>query len=306
MDKKSNTLVEQIGRDLIINIQSPNRTIGYTDEDIIVIDDLRQLSISKPVKMNMSSILICTGGRMQADLNATNYQVEKRDILFCPPNIIMNNILISPDFTCKILLLTSKIVQGFLRNRISMWNEAFYVNKRYIIHLNEEQFNIFRYYYELLHKRMKEPSEYFQKEIIQSILQATLFEICGALSKMGNSLTAGKGGQSELLFKRFIELLSSNDVKRHSIPYYAKQLCVTPKYLSAVCKSISGKTALKWIQDYLDEDIRYYLRDTNMSIKEIANALAFPNLSFFGKYVRSHFGMSAGEYRHNTKNPDSV
>lgn len=304
MDKENRTHIEEVDRNRILDAQKQNSTVGYTDEDIIVMDDLKTLSITRPIKMNMNTILICTEGRMQADLNGSTYSIERRDVLICSPHIIMNNTLISPDFTCKILMLTDKIVQGFLRNKSRLWNEAFYVNRRYILHLDEYQFDIFRYYYELIHKRIKEPSAYFQKDIMQSILQATLFEVCGALSRAAEPEGPSNATQGEQLFKRFMELLSGSDVKRHPIFHYAKQLCVTPKYLSTICKSLSGKTASKWIQEYTDEDIRYFLRDTNMSIKEVANTLAFPNLSFFGKYVRTHFGMSPGEFRRRSRHKD--
>jgi YesN/AraC family two-component response regulator len=35
----------------------------------------------------------------------------------------------------------------------------------------------------------------------------------------------------------------------------------------------------------------------NMSIKEIADSLNFPNASFFGKFVKLHTGMTPIEYR---------
>lgn len=70
------------------------------------------------------------------------------------------------------------------------------------------------------------------------------------------------------------------------------QLAVTPKYLNVVCKQYSNQTALKWMEHYLLEDVRYYLRNTNLTIKEVSNLLGFPNVSFFGSYVKKHFGVS--------------
>ena len=43
--------------------------------------------------------------------------------------------------------------------------------------------------------------------------------------------------------------------------------------------------------------IAYYDPMTQKSIKEIACELEFPNLSFFGKYVKKHLGMSPKAYR---------
>ena len=113
------------------------------------------------------------------------------------------------------------------------------------------------------------------------------------------TVTYGKGltKQREVLFKRFIELIHTTRIKPRNVSWYAEQLCVTPKYLSTVSKRVSGKTAFDWINEYVLIDIRYRLKNTNKTIKEIADILEFPNISFFGKYCRAHFGMSPTEFR---------
>jgi AraC-like DNA-binding protein len=64
-----------------------------------------------------------------------------------------------------------------------------------------------------------------------------------------------------------------------------------------VCKQVSGKTALDWINEYVLIDVRHWLKNSDKSVKEVADLLDFPNLSFFGKYCRSHLGMSPLKYR---------
>ena len=109
--------------------------------------------------------------------------------------------------------------------------------------------------------------------------------------------TSSVHSQGDQLFNRFLQILSESQVKRQTVESYADQLCVSPKYLSAVCKKTSGKTAMQWINEYVMEDIRYYLKETSLTIKEISTTLGFPNLSFFGKYTKRSIGMSPKEYR---------
>jgi hypothetical protein len=45
------------------------------------------------------------------------------------------------------------------------------------------------------------------------------------------------------------------------------------------------------------DDVRRLLHNPNKSVKEISNELGFPNLSFFGKYVKRMLGMSPKAYR---------
>ena len=101
----------------------------------------------------------------------------------------------------------------------------------------------------------------------------------------------------EYLFKDFIELITSLHPKPRRVEYYAGKLCITPKYLSSACKDCGGMTATGFIDLYVLKDIKYLLTHTSMSIKEICNELDFPNLSFFGRYVKRHFGMSPKAYR---------
>ena len=101
----------------------------------------------------------------------------------------------------------------------------------------------------------------------------------------------------ETLFKKFIELLTSLHPKPRTLGYYAETLCVTPKYLSTTCKNCSGQTASQLIDFYVTKDIEYLLKYTTKSIKEICIELDFPNLSFFGRYVKKHLGISPRAYR---------
>lgn len=72
---------------------------------------------------------------------------------------------------------------------------------------------------------------------------------------------------------------------------------VTPQYLSAVCKEKSGRTAMEWITESTVTHINTYLLQSNLTVKEIAFKLDFPDVSFFCKYVRKHLGQAPLEYR---------
>ena len=101
-------------------------------------------------------------------------------------------------------------------------------------------------------------------------------------------------------------MLTSDYPKDRSVSTYAERLCITPKYLSAVCKEFTGKPASDLIDKYVIKDILYLLKKTNKSIKEICNELEFPNISFFGKYVKRTIGMSPKLYREKLRNqPES-
>ena len=135
------------------------------------------------------------------------------------------------------------------------------------------------------------------------LITADGVHVCGTGADGGYSRTLfGKFAtptysSSERLFKEFLHLLVSSYPKPRMVAVYADKLHVTPKYLSAVCKEISGETASDIINQYVIKDVLYLLKKSEKSIKEIVNELDFPNLSFFGKYVKRYTGSSPKQYR---------
>ena len=57
------------------------------------------------------------------------------------------------------------------------------------------------------------------------------------------------------------------------------------------------RQALEVINRCIIDDVRRLLHNPDKSVKEISNELGFPNLSFFGKYVKRLLGMSPKTYR---------
>ena len=144
----------------------------------------------------------------------------------------------------------------------------------------------------------KEECYPFRTDVIQALLRGAILGFCGALKHLmlddKESIVRGTGNNH---FQRFLDLLHSLEVKHHSTKWYASELCITPKYLSFICKKNSGKTASEWITEHVVEDIRYNLKQTDYSNKQICDMLGFPNTSFFGKYVKDHFGMTPMQVR---------
>ena len=136
-------------------------------------------------------------------------------------------------------------------------------------------------------------------EILQALLRALLLELSHLCKGANSTHEDVKMTQGKMLFNRFQNLITRNDIKRRPITYYASKLSITPKYLTMLCLKYSGMTASDWIIQYTKEDIRFYLPNSNLSIKEISAKLGFANMSHFGSYVRKHLGKSPSDFRHN-------
>ncbi len=270
----------------------------YSDGDIVVLDKIGVAPVEGTVKVDMVLMIYCMSGRLQGEINGKTHQAQAGDVVICLPNSYLTNYMMSPDFESKIIGFSYSAIQHntpITRDALDMMD---YVSKHPVIHLDLERQALINKYYTIISHKIKHPHGYFHKEIMHGLFQCAVFELCAIIAPhVEYSEGGGSMKQANLLFRKFIGLLTQNEGKTCSVKKYAEELCITPKYLSFISKTVSGKTALEWIHEYTVKAIERYLKHSNMSIKEIADMLEFPNLSFFGKFTKSHLGVSPTEYR---------
>jgi AraC-like DNA-binding protein len=274
--------------------------IGYSDNDIVVVDSIQQFTEVNTAHVSMNAIVICTDGKVQAQMNGIQMELHKNQVAIVPQNITVTDVMISPDFNLKAMFLTNRILQSFLREKMNIWNDMMYIHRHYVVTMDEDEILFYTHFYEMLTLAIAKGKENpLHTDVIQSLLRSAILALCGAMKQKLSLITEHHVKTSDNHFQRFLDLLHSSEIKRRTVEAYASGLCISPKYLTAVCKKSSGKTANEWITEQVLEDIRYYLRQTDLSIKQICDKLAFPNPSFFGKYVKDHFGMTPLEFRNS-------
>ena len=273
--------------------------VGYSDNDIVIIDSIQKFAEISAAHVAMNAIAICTKGKVQGTLNGQVIELHKNQVAIIPQNVIVSDPMVSPDFDLKAMFFTNRILQSFLREKMSVWNDVVYIRRLHVITMEDKDLPFYTNFYEMLRLCFDEPDDYpFRTDIIQSLLRAAILGLCGALKqRILSDHTTPDAGTANNHFQRFLDLLHSVEVKHRTVEWYASELCITPKYLSAVCKKNSGKTANEWITEHVLEDIRYYLKQTDYSIKQICNQTGFPNPSFFGKYVKEHLGTTPAQFR---------
>ncbi len=92
-------------------------------------------------------------------------------------------------------------------------------------------------------------------------------------------------------------LLSEHHSRERSLSFYADKMYLTPKYVSRMVKTYSGKRAIDWISEYVIAEACIMLAHTDLTIQEIAYHLNFPTQSAFGKYFKQVTGRSPKHYR---------
>lgn len=274
--------------------------VGYSDDDIVIVDSIQQFTNVREAHVQMCAIVICTSGRVQGLISGQPIELRQNQVAVIPANVMISDLMISPDFNIRAMFFTNQILQSFLREKMNIWNEVMYIQRLHVISMTDDDLRFYTCFYDMLSLCFeKDANTPFRSDVIQSLVRSAMLGLCGSMKQQltGSTHLLMETKTSSGHFQRFLDLLHSSEVKHRTVESYASELCLSPKYLSAICKKQSGKTANQWITEQVMEDIRYYLRHTDYSIKQICNMLGFPNPSFFGKYTKEHFGVTPLQLR---------
>ena len=151
-----------------------------------------------------------------------------------------------------------------------------------------------------IERETRGPETHFSFDIVSGLIAATIYKVGDIMyhylaehpEEQNNS-----HNRAEEYFKQFTHLLGEHFREERSVGFYARQLCITPKYLTTLIKRISGQSVSEWIDNYVILEAKTLLKYSTMSIQEIAYYLNFPNQSFFGSYFKRNTGMSPSQYK---------
>lgn len=103
--------------------------------------------------------------------------------------------------------------------------------------------------------------------------------------------------RKETITKDFLKLVKEHGFKQRTLGFYARELCVSPKYLSSSVTKTTKKTTRNWMDETTMSKARFYLESTSSTMAQIAELLNFPSSADFVRFFRQHEGMTPLRYR---------
>lgn len=147
-----------------------------------------------------------------------------------------------------------------------------------------------------IRRNMDRPTHLFYGNLVINELRSFFMEF-GNIMVQRYPTNLEPDTQKDRIIISFVHLLHEHCKTEHSVTFYARQLCITPEYLSKILKHFSGRTVTKWIDDALLREAQILIRNKTLTIQQISDALNFSDQSAFGKFFKKHIGMSPVEYR---------
>ena len=274
----------------------PGKGLG----DDLLIADLRydkELKVFQyPFRFDGYIIIFCLKGRIKLDVNLDSFQIAENSlVLNVPGNIIRVSGIDRDDYDNMSKNFMSSVRFDFNR----LFNESVALMDNPCISLDDHERNICKKYLDLASELLTVDIQN-KKEAIGALVSSISYFLgsiwTGRLSAAEHQPHA-PSAKAKNVYDQFLRLVTDYHTSERNMAFYADKLCLTPKYLSKLVKSVSGRSAPDWIDAFVILEAKNMLKYSDLSIKEIVCKLNFPNQSVFYKFFKSHTGKTPSQYR---------
>ena len=228
--------------------QEMQDTVFLSDDlAITTIDYLRNPTSEIPVSLDGFAAMIMMSGSAVLSIDTETYEVRPNMLVFFRPGSIIRTIRCSSDATAYLVACSKAFVSDIQVDISASLPIHMRFGRKPCLQVTERDVAEIRQFFQLIKTVIQSDKERYRKEIIHTLFTAVFYLITELNQREQSS--EQKQGRCEVLFDQFMQLLGEYNKRERNVSFYARQLNITPKYLSSVVKEVSGKTAAKWIDE---------------------------------------------------------
>ena len=298
--------IQSFSLETLLTVNEPRPEDLYFDGCLIasrvkIMDTVNIDLFRYPTRLDAFAILFCSEGSLSSTSGLRRPTLDAKMLFVLLPGLILQVESIRPESSVYTVICEEEFIRR-INIDIKLLSRLFLsVEKQPCLRLCEAEWaGITGSFAEIRSESLPRPGDVYSPEILRSMIRTLAYKVCRIIGRHIESQPAPETSarsRNDEYFNQFMSELTKHYMQERSVGFYAGQLHLTPKYLTTIIRKTSGRTAAEWIDDYVVLEAKNLLKYSTMSIQEIAYCLNFPNQSFFGKYFRSHTGMTPSAYR---------
>lgn len=240
--------------------------------------------------------ILCMKGSMSFFLQDVRYNIVPGDYVILTNISLTSGFVESEDFHALTMGLSESFVMSMaIRNNYGIIGHLALLQNP-VMKLSPDDLQKCRMDMLRIKERLNDKIHLFHEEMMGHLLMAHILDLYDIHARGRKDLQVSEHTAS--LMRSFVEMLYDGEYIHHrDVPYYASRLCITPHYLSEICKKTSGKPASYWIDRFTLHDITNLLCQKKLTLTEISNRMNFSSVSYFSRYVQKRTGVYPTEYR---------
>lgn len=254
--------------------------------------------LSFPYKISFTVVIICTRGALETRVNQRPIALRRGSVLIAQRGAVIEGLTCSGDFQ-MIAMAFDDPHTDLLFNRSAQSANTWIVHRAIpvCLSLGDDRLSMFIDLYKQIKQIWAETSPAHQDDVIQGFLVAASALFLSLLERQGAASAPAPGSRQEEIYLQFMDDLQLYAGRERQVSFYADLCCVSAKHFSRVIRSLSGEPPQKHIKKRVIIEAKALLGSTEKSIRQIADALHFPNDSFFCRYFKAETGISPLAYR---------
>ena len=254
------------------------------------------LGMSDPKLSHTCMHLLCTEGEGSFVFNEKCYHITKNDLVVMPNPTRAKNLAAAPGMQVEWFAADYKFLQNLLPSNNYSIGGSISLNQDPVIKLDDRQAEILLEDFHRLRDRLDDRHLLFYRELMGSLCLTMMYDIFEPHAQ--RDATDTHSDRTAYIVRQLTDLLSTGISRtEREVRYYAERLNVSPKYLSATVKRVTGHSVSSYINRATVPILKGFLDDERLSLTQIADRMNFTSLSYFSRYCTKHLGQSPSEYR---------
>lgn len=266
---------------------------------LVVIDEVKKLPVYGEPYISPHLVLVLNHEGIshgEYDMCPVTFRRHEFSVIYPNHTILPKD---SSDDYCVTFIIVSDWLYEQLRPRLTYGNSPMF-HYQPSFQLSDEQYQCVCVATRLL-KSVSRMDIKRRSDVIADILDllSLLVDEFRQKSSPEAALSVGKKTSGTYsLFNRFYENLVAHHCESREVRFYARQLCLSPKYFGTIIKQETGVSAGEWIARYVVIRAKTLLRHRpDLTIQQIYQRLGFTDAATFSRYFKATAGMSAKAYR---------
>lgn len=252
--------------------------------------------LCKPFLMNYVGLIVCEKGYFCFDVDKKKFTARAGETVFLSEGNNFSIGELSDDLRVSILFYHIDPIREILGSSIvAMYLYTTLTPEPCYVWTSGEESDLARYI-ALLGRHRKSAQNPFDNHECKLLLLALTYRLCSIYSRRIIEEKNVAGHKIDTFIK-LIRLIEKYYMQERGVAFYADKLCLSPKYLSALSKSVCGYTVQELVFRAIIRKSIFWLKNTNKSVQEISDDLNFPNASFFGTFFKKQTGLAPSHYR---------
>lgn len=241
-------------------------------------------------------LIVCLEGEFEFTLSDRPYKANRGETVFMPEGMVFCTTRQSPDLRVSIIIYRTEPIRDVVGTMV----QSVHLYARMapdmpcVWHTGCE--DDIAGYISLIGVEQPTPDKFFATSEHKLLLLSLTYRLCEVFSQRYLSGSSANVRRTEI-FLKLIQLIGRHYMSERGVAFYADKLCLSPKYLSELSKSICGYTVQELVFKAIIRKAMGLLDSTNKTVAEISDKLNFHNPSSFGTFFRKQTGLSPQKYR---------